>query len=220
MKVADIGIRRRGLAALRFSPPLPEKIENADYEGEKILVDRVILSRCNIKVGTVLEEDDIKQLVFVSECYRAKQRAIWYLSRGDNSEKGLYKKLCRNFSEKAADFAVKQMADKGYINDITYAERLIKKYDDKNVSARQARAKLFEKSVPANIVEEVLSGYFEGDGERAYNLICEKYSKKVQDAEERKKVFSALLRKGFSFSDIKHAMDKMVKAEYDFDEEI
>ena len=120
MQVVNIAVRRKCLYAITLDPPPPEGLEGAEYEGQNILVDKTILSRCDIKKGTQLNLDELKSLCLVSESYRAKNKAIWYLSRTDYSEKFLYDKLRRTFSQKASAFAVQQMVKKGYVNDEKY----------------------------------------------------------------------------------------------------
>ena len=118
MTVCEIAIRRKSRVAISLLPPPPPNIEGAEYEGEKLLIDKTISARCNITKNAELSLEDIKQLVYVSECYRAKQRAIWLLSGQDYSEKGLFEKLTKNFTPKASAFAVSQMVERRFINDL------------------------------------------------------------------------------------------------------
>lgn len=208
MRVLEIATRRRGLAALQLEPAPARDIPGAVYENETVLIDRVILSRCDIGKGTELGEADLRELVLVSESYRAKQRAIWILSQGDASEQALYDKLCRNFTEPAAAFAVGQMVKKGYLNDRAYAERLIAKCKEKRLSRRATQSCLFEKGVPAAIVKEVMeqAGLQDSEVERAVALLQTKYKNKLADEEGIRKTVAALQRRGFSYSDIKTAL--------------
>ena len=49
MTVFDIVPRRKSRMALTFMPSPPQGIEGAEYEGEKLLIDKEIVSRCDIK---------------------------------------------------------------------------------------------------------------------------------------------------------------------------
>ena len=162
MRVLEIGIRRRHLAALTLSP-LPPKIDCAEYENDRLLIDREILDRCKIKKGSALSFEEVKELVFVSESYRAKQRAIWYLSKSDLSEKGLYNKLRRSFSDKASAFATEQMIKRGYVDDRRYAENLARILSEKNISANAAVGKMLEKGLELTLAKEVLENYKSSD---------------------------------------------------------
>ena len=208
MKVVNIEIRRKHLAAITLFPA-PEKIGTGEYEGDKVLIDREILSRCSVSINTELSVEELKELIYVSECYRAKEKAVWYLSRGDLSEKALFEKLKRSFSEKAAAFALSQMVKRGYVNDRRYAENLAKKFAGQNVSARASIGKMLEKGVPLDLAKEVLQGSKGTDSERAYKLLCSKYKNKTESEDDRRRTIAALQRRGFSYSDINTALKMM-----------
>lgn len=211
MRVIDIAPRRRGLAAVLVEPQLQEKLAGAEYEGEKLLLDRTILSRCNIQKSTMLSEEDLKTLVYVSECYRAKQKAIWHLSQSDHSEKGLYDKLCRKFTKKASAFAVGQMIEKGYINDQKFAGNFVAKELNKNRSLREIKSKLMQKGVSTDIIKQVCetTAHQLDEKEQIVALINSKYKNKISDEIGLKKTFASLQRKGFSYSDIKSAFEQL-----------
>lgn len=212
MTVTDLGIRRKGLAAVTFSPPPPADLYGAEYEGERLLIDREIIARCDLKKGAVFSEDDIKQLVFVNQCYRAKTRAVYYLSRRDYSEKGLYDKLCKDFIPKAAAFAVEQMKNKGFLNDERYALNLIQNLRGKNRSGRDILNKLCLKGVPRDLAVRLIgeNQLALTDKERAKALITAKYLNKIRDEDDRRKTVQALLRRGFPFADIKTALKEVL----------
>ncbi len=210
MKVTDIAVRRKGLAAGGFSPLPPKTLPKAEYEGERILLDREILSRCNIKKGDDLSYDDLAGLVLASECYRAKQRAVWLLASRDYSKKALTDKLVQKFSKEASQFAVEQMVKKGYLNEERLALNLLEKYSAANLSIKQMRAKLFEKGLEKEVITWALEKTHPEQNEysRLEALIESKYKTKIQGEDGVRKTVDALRRRGFSFSDIKKALSK------------
>ncbi len=221
MKVESVAPRRKLRVAVTLSPPPKADISGAEYEGEKLLIDRKIAERCDIKVGTILSEEDVFQLIYVSECYRAKERAVWLLSKQDYSEKALYQKLCKNFTAKASAFAVSQMLKKGYVNDERFAERLILNCKAKNMSKRQISGKLFQNGISQDISNSLLNeaeDLSKTDLDRAVELIRSKYINKLGDENAHRKTFNALMRRGFLVSDIKKAFN--IVANFDcFEEE-
>ena len=222
MTVLDVALRRKHRVAVTLSPPPKQGVLGAEYEGEKLLIDKVIAARGDIVKGAELSEADLSELIYVSECYRAKERAIWYLSGQDYSEKGLYNKLIKTFTPKAAAFAIAQMQKKGFINDEKYAANLVLKFKSKNLSKRQMAEKLMQNGISKEIsnkllkVDEDLSAT---DVSRAAELLKAKYINKIGDEEGRKKTFAALMRRGFSYSDIKKAFELVLRSD-DFEEEI
>lgn len=211
MQVIDIAPRRRGLAAVLIKPPLEKQIKGVEYEGERLLLDRTILNRCGIEKGTTLSGEDVENLIYVSECYRAKQKAIWHLSQSDHSEKALYDKLCRKFTDKAAAFAVEQMIEKGYINDHKFAERFVSKELAKNRSLREIKNKLRLKGVSSDIIKQTTENaeHTVDEVEQIVSLINTKYKNKISDEEGARKTFASLQRKGFLYSDIKSAFERL-----------
>ncbi|MBQ4154446.1 MAG: regulatory protein RecX [Clostridia bacterium] len=212
MRVVNIEVRRRHLAAVSLLPE-PEKINEAEYEGNKLLIDREILRRCNIEIGCELSNEEIKELVLVSESYRAKERAVWYLSKADTTEKALFEKLCRNFSEKAAAFAVAQMVKKGYVNDRRFAENYALLLSNRKVSKRAAVGKMLQKGVPLDMAKEVLSEREYDESIAVLELLKTKYKNKLGNDEQVRKTVAALYRRGFGYSDIKTALNEFSKKE-------
>lgn len=209
MIVTDISIRRKGLVVITLSPPPPQGIEGGEYEGQHLLIDNQIVLRCEIKKGSELNLEDVKQLVFVSECYRAKNRAVWLISGQDYSEKKLYDKLRLKFTPKAAAFAIAQMQKKGYINDEKYAVTLVEKLKAKKMSKRQMAQKLMLDGISKDISDALLKNEDIETTEviRAALLINSKYKNKLTSEEGIQKTVQALRRRGFSFSDIKKALE-------------
>lgn len=220
MTVTEVAIRRRCRVAITLSPPPPPNLKGAEYEGEKLLIDKVIAARCNVAKNSEFTLEDIKQLIYVSECYRAKQKAIWLLSGQDYSEKGLYEKLTKAFTPKASAFAVAQMVSRGFINDANFAELLVRKCKAKNLSKRQTEQKLFKNGISKEISDYLLKSeeMQNTEFERALALIKSKYIKKISTKEDRQKTFMALMRRGFLAEDIKKAIAHLEDG--CFDEEI
>lgn len=217
MQVKNIATRRKALCALTLEPPPPQGIEGACYEGEILLIDRVIIGRCNIEKGAELSLDEVKNLCYVSECYRAKNKAVWHLARTDYSEKALYDKLQRTFTKKASAFAVEQMVKKGYLNDERFALAQIERLKAKNASVKEIKQKLYLKGVPNELCASLLESQdlTVSDYDRVLALIKSKFINKIADEENRRKTVQALRRRGFSFADINKALNKFNCSDYD-----
>ncbi len=192
MKVTALNKRRKMLAAVTFE------------DGSELLLDSETLIIENIKVGSYIE--NIDEIKYASDLKRAKSRALWYLSRSDHSEKALYDKLNRGeFSSDACKEAVDRMKELGLINDEAYAERMAEHLQQCGISRKEAEVKLVNRGIKRELAREVL----EDDGDecdKIKHLLEHKYVNKLGNEESVKKVFAALIRKGFSYSDVKSAM--------------
>lgn len=220
MVVKKLSPRKKFLCAVTVFPsPDPMEIE-ANFEGQNLLLDRRVLERCGVSEGFELSEDELITLIKASECYRAKQKAIWYLSRSDYSSKGLYNKLKGNFKDYATDFAVEQMQKAGYLNDRNYAQNLAESLVKINdLSVKAAREKMMEKGVERALADEVLSAIEVNPKEQILRLIDKKYKNKLTDRDDLRRTIAALARRGFSFSDIRAALAEL-NSQIEIDEQI
>lgn len=192
MKVTALKQMKKAITAVSFE------------DGSELLLDSELVIIENIKVGSYV--DDLQKLEYLSDYKRAKSRALWYLSRGDLSEKALYDKLLRGgFSEKASRDAVERMKELGLVNDEAYAARMAEYLMSSGVSKREAEYKLISRGIPRDIAHSLCDSD-EDECSKIKYLLEHKYANKLKDEESVKKVFAALIRKGFSYSDVKSAM--------------
>ncbi len=192
MKIIAVQNRRKGLTALKLE------------DGSELVLDTEIVIMRDLKSGVNI--DDPIALLYDSDYKRAKSRALWYLSRGDHSEKALYDKLVSGgFSEEASAAAVERMRELDLIDDERYARRLAEYMSASGISRREIYYKLTNKGIPSSVAKEVIEEDNSDESQKIKKLIETKYFKKLETGEGVQKVFAALQRKGFSFSDIKDA---------------
>lgn len=193
MKILALQNRRKCLTAV--------KLEN----GEELLLDTEIVIIRDLKPGVLLDDPDA--LLYESDFKRAKSRALWYLSRGDLTEKGLLDKLkLAGFGEKASADATERMKELGLIDDEKFARRLAEILESSGSSEKEIYFKLVNKGVPSDVAKEVLSERETDESEKIKKLLYTKYQSKLNTDEGVQKVIASLARKGFSFSDIKDAI--------------
>ncbi len=192
MKIVRISPRRKHLTALILE------------DESELLIDSEIVAIKNLSAGSVI--DNASDLLFESDKKRARSRAMWYLSRQDHSEKALYDKLIKGgFSPEASRAAVDRMVELGLIDDERYAARLCEFYSEAGKSLREQYEKLILKGVPSDIAR-TLTAKNGDETDKIRRLIETKYASKLQSDEGVQKVYAALIRKGFSFSDVKVAL--------------
>ncbi len=173
-------------------------------DGSELLLDTELLIIENIKVGSDIENTE--ELIYKSDFKRAKSRALWYLSRSDHSEKALYDKLVRGgFSEQASGDAVERMRELGLVNDEAYAARMAEYLMQSGISKREAEFKLINRGIPRELARSFTEND-ENEVEKIKYLLKHKYQNRLSDEEQVRKVFTALIRKGFSFGDVKEAL--------------
>lgn len=194
MKITALSHRKKGLTAVTFE------------DGSELLIDSELISKKGLMVQS--EVEDLDKLLYESDFKRAKSRALWYLSRRDHSRKELYDKLLSGgFSDRAAFDSVERMSELGLVDDLAYAKRLYEQLVGCNcASKREATLKLKLKGIHPDIIKEILEDNMTDECENIKLLINKKYAKHLDTEEGVKKTFAALIRKGFSFSDVRKAL--------------
>ena len=168
-----------------------------------------------IKDGTEIDEDEWEDLVDKINYKKAVNKCYDLLSRRDHSVKELRTKLLRTVDEVNADRAIDRMLELGYLNDEHYAEVLLKHLrDEKKMSSSFIKREMRKRGIDSEIVNNL----FEENEIDNVSSICEhiltKYARKLNQEGGKDKVFAALTRKGFKYSDIKEAFYKVENDEY------
>ncbi len=162
--------------------------------------------------GSEIDADTLYDLCYRSDLKRAKSRALYYVSRQAMSSGALFERLCRNFMPKAAQAAVDFLKENGFIDDVLYAERLAEKYKSEGRSKRETAVKMAAKGIDRALVDDALREMEFDETEAVVALLRGKYSLKLSQPNGEQKVFAALMRRGFSASDIKRAV-KIINGE-------
>ena len=94
-------------------------------------------------------------------------------------------------------------------NDEKYAQKLLEHLiNNKNMSKSFIRQEMYKRGVPTEISSSLLEDAEIDNVESIKELIIKKYKTKLSAEGGTDKVIAALMRKGFSFSDIKTALEE------------
>ena len=193
MKIVSLKDKRKGLTSVLLE------------DGCELLLDTEIVILNSLTPGAVLDDPD--KLLFESDVKRAKSRALWYLSRGDLSRKKLHEKLIQGgFMPSAAIQAVERMEELSLIDDTRLAQRLYEYLSESGASKREILYKLQNKGIPSDIAKQIIEADESSESDKLQKLIKTKYASKLQNEENVKKVFAALIRKGYNYSDVREAL--------------
>lgn len=168
------------------------------------------------KDGQEISDDEWKKLVDGINYKKAVDKCYDLLSRRDHSVKELKTKLLRSVDEENADRAIEKMIDFGYLDDKKYAKNLVKYLSDtKRMSRNHIKQEMYKRGVPNDIIAFTLEDTEIDNVSAVVDLIFTKYRNKIDAQDGNKKVIAALMRKGFSYSDIKEAFERIENEEYD-----
>lgn len=187
--------------------------------GAELLVDSDICNIMALRPGFTLDEEEIERLKHDSDYARAKSRALWYLDRGDYTEKAMLEKLQKaGFDGQACNEVIDRLKDLGLIDDSRFAERFAEQCARCNISRREAAFKMRMKGLPADLIDEALDGTGVDEKEQIAALIKKKYRTKLQSENGVQKVYAALIRRGFSFEAVRRCL-KEYSEELEYSEE-
>lgn len=156
-----------------------------------------------------------KMEMFFSEVLlpRAKMRGMYLLQAREYTVFSLYTKLLQDgYPKVVADQAINYFETNHYVDDSRYTKAFLRTYS-KNKSINEMKKILRQKGVSQECILSSLNDV-EADGD----LECEadvikrylqkkKYNSREATLQERNKIFSYLMNKGFSYDNVKSCME-------------
>ena len=189
-------------------------------DGEYLLtVDEDFWFSSGFISGDEIDDGDLAAFKEAAGSRLAFNSAMFSLDLRDHSERELRNKLSRKFDEASVNSAIEKLIDLGLVNDRRYAEMLVRElYERKKYGKNRVRSELYKRGIDSVIINEVIEEYeneFETDNVKTIvDIIRKKYYNKLVDEKSRQKVVAALVRLGYSFSDIRQAMSDFSSDEF------
>lgn len=181
-----------------------------DFEVEEpIFINSDIVCEYHLEKGMELPESAVSDIIRSNDVRRAKERALYLLDVRDYSYVELFKKLETNYERGVCFEVMNCLAELGCIDDRRYARNRAEHYMTvKKFGYYRAREEMRKKGLGQELIEEALEPYRESASERIFQLIDKKYAKYLIDEKGIEKVKSALVRLGYSYSQINSAIDE------------
>ena len=165
------------------------------------------VSGYNLDPGKMSEHDKLLN--------RCKERSLYLIEQAAKTESKLRDKLVKSgrYSEDIIEETIDFLKKYDYINDLRFAKQLIKHYSGSK-SLREIEQKLYQRGVNQKDLKEAVAE-FKGDEElsedsemRAVKAAINKKCKdpSLLDAEQKRKLYASLMRKGFSYSTVRKAL--------------
>lgn len=147
---------------------------------------------------------------------RAFNSAEDYLSRRDHSEKELYEKLCRKYPPAAAEAAIEKAKDLGLLDDERFAANYaLELYEKKHFASHRILLELRRKGIDREIAKNAVEGLDKVGETRIIELLRGKYRAAFSDEKSRRRAVNALLRMGYTYTEIRAALETL---EQEFEE--
>lgn len=156
-----------------------------------------------------INEEELTELLDSVSFRRAYNKGLDFLSRRPFGTKELIKKLCEKGHEKeASQKACDRLTELGLLNDEEYARILANDLlERKSYSIKRIKQELAFRGIDREIVENTVDSLDNDPQKSIIILVKKKYINKLSDEKGKKRTVDALLRLGYSYSDIKSALN-------------
>lgn len=202
MLITAIEPRRKAMSALYL-------------DGEYVMnLDTRTLIENRFDVGKEIDDEQLHEIIVLSNERRAKEKALWLISYRDHSKKELEDKIKRTCDEASAHRAVERMEELGLVNDenfaLQYARKLLfGKHMSKNAAVYELARKGIDKELATQILDEI-----EVDPREHIREVIDKKYRNITDEKIKRRAVSALQRLGYRWDDIKSVLEEYTEEDY------
>lgn len=142
--------------------------------------------------------------------------AVKQLSYRDLSTASLIEKLIsKGHSQNAAEYAAAYLSERNLLNDKRYAETMLRSYARKGYGTRRIKQELKKRGVSNEDAEQIYEHY-ETDFSLLHSLLDKKLKGDTSDRKQVQKAIAFLQRRGFSWPEIKKALDTYGQNDIEF----
>ena len=176
-------------------------------DGTEIPSTAVVIAELLLFTGKDLDEETLEQLHFLSLRALAQEKAIKLLSYTRMSSKELRDKLVRQGTDASiAEAAVEKLQELRLLDDAEYAAAVVRHYTAKGYGTARVRAELSRRGVDRDLWEEALENA--PPSEEKIDRFVQTKLKDPDDREQVRKVSAALYRRGYSWDEIRAAINR------------
>ena len=158
-----------------------------------------------------INEEELTELLDAVSFRRAYNKGLDLLSRRPHGTKELVKKLCEKGHEKeSAEKACDRLLELGLLNDEEFARMLANElYERKGYGIKRIKQELVFRGIEREIAENAIESLDIDTQTRIILVIKKKYLNKINDEKGIKRAVDGLIRLGYSYSDIKTALNSI-----------
>ncbi len=177
----------------------------------------------HLKVGDEISKEKYDLIIETSVFSSAKNTALRFLGYKARTEKEIYKKLSKQeYPEQIIKKTIKFLKSYNYINDEKYALAYIKDgFSLKGLGLKRLAYELKIKGVDTAITEKAMQSFKNkiNEKDKAAELLRKKLKNELKtglkpDYKLKQRLYGFLSRKGYSYSDIKYAFNKVLQEDF------
>lgn len=196
--------------------PAKGKLYEILLEGEqKLWLHADLVQSENLHTGDKLDAERIAALKYRAAEHRSYEHGLYLLEKRGYSYREMYDKLnaAPNAQEDAVLAALEKLTRYGFLNDARYAEQLARQYIEiKKFGRWRAEFEMRRRGLSQEDIDDALAAYDDAETVSAQllELLQKKYARHLTDPDDRKsteKVTAALVRRGYTFQQIRYAIE-------------
>ena len=173
--------------------------------GEEIKASLALIAELRLYAGKALEEPELEALRSSAGLALCKTRAVDLLSYRPMSAKELRDKLQqKGETSENAEAAAEWLQEKGLLDDGRYAGMVVRHYAGKGYGQGRIRQELQRRGIPRDLWEEALEQLPEQEDK--IDSFLHSRLREPEDRAQIQKVSDALIRRGFSWEEIRAAL--------------
>ncbi len=177
-------------------------------DGSTLRLYRQTVEDFALYTGKEFSDEEFSALQIAASRMSAKMRAVRTVAASSVSKAELERRLIYKGEDPMhAKEAVSWMEDMHLVDDLETARQIVNRCISKGYGKARAKQALYEKRIPKSCWEEVLCDYPD-QADRIEEFIHNKLGKSREEKDVRK-VTDALLRKGFTYGQIRQALNNL-----------
>ena len=190
----------------------PGRVAVCLEDGSEIRSTPGAVTELRLFAGRELDEAGIAALRTESARSLAREKALECLSRRQMSRRELCAKLReKGFDEETADGCADWVAQRGLLDEESYAAAIVRHYSAKGYGAARLRQELQKRGIPRELAEAALEALSPDPG-KLDRLVAARL-RDPGDRGEVRRLSAALFRRGFSSEEIRAALARMRAAD-------
>lgn len=193
----------------------PERYTVRFEDGGEIKTTLGVITDMRLFRGRDLDAEQIESLKTLSVRSLTLEKSIEMLSRRQLSGKELRDKLLqKGIDEDTAEYCRVKLADMGLMDDARYAASLARHYAAKGYGGMRVRSELARRGIARDLWEDALEEM--GEPDEDIDRFLRAKLKDPEDREQVRKVSAALYRRGFSWDEIRSALNRFDSGPEDY----
>ena len=177
-------------------------------DGDILRITEEELLRFGLRSGEELGEETLEALRSSAKTSQVKAQAAGMIGRRALSKSELQRRLIRGGAAEAdAQAAADWLEDNGAVDDPAYAAAVVRDYGRRGYGPARIREELRRRGVPRELWEVALEELPDSE-DILDDLIRKRCRGDLSDPREVKRLSDGLLRRGFSWSQVKEALSR------------